>query len=416
MKSYNDALKILKKSNIKISNQSIKSIDGLNRISSENIYSNYDYPSADNSSVDGFAVNAKDTHGISKKKFKRLKIVGSISAGSKPFKKFLKKDQAVEIMTGGILPRGTNSIIPIEKCSLIKDKINNYILIKQKFKKFENVRFKGSDFKKKDLLIKKNTLINSNHIMAFKALGVGNIKVKKKINIIFFSSGNEISEVNHIPSWKIRNSNHHYIKSLKNNFLFNFRNLGILRDNDEKKFYNKLHKILKSETNIIITSGGVSKGKFDFIPLIIKKFKLSYSFKDVALRPGKPILFAKIKNKEIVIFGLPGNPMSSAACFRFFVIPYIVNILGQKNEKPIRGVLKNSFLKKKKFTRFVKSKLSTTKNGKILVEILKGQESFKIKSFVKSNIWALLPAGKAQFKKGDTVDCFSQNHFNQTFI
>ena len=416
MKSYNDALKILNKSKIKIANELIRSVDSLNRICSENIHSKHYYPSADNSSLDGFAVNSRDTNHVSNKKSKRFKIIGSISAGSKPFKKFLKKDQAVEIMTGGILPRGTNSIIPIEKCSLIKDKINNYILIKQKFKKFENVRFKGSDFKKKDLLIKKNTLINSNHIMAFKALGVGNIKVKKKINIIFFSSGNEISENNYIPSWKIRNSNHHYIKSLKNNFLFNFKNLGILKDNDEKKFYNKLHKILKSKTNIIITSGGVSKGKFDFIPLIIKKFKLSHFFKDVALRPGKPILFAKIKNKEKVIFGLPGNPISSAACFRFFVIPYITNILGQIREKPIRGVLKNSFIKKKKFTRFAKSKLSTTKNGKILVEILKGQESFRIKSFIKSNIWALLPAGKSQFKKGDIVDCFSLNHFNQTFI
>ena len=416
MKTYNDALKILNKSNIKISNELIKSIDSINRICSENIYSNYNYPSADNSSLDGFAINSRDTKGISTKKFKKFKIIGSISAGSKPFKKFLKKNQAVEIMTGGILPRGANSIIPFEKCSLIKGKKNNYILIKQNFKKFENVRFKGSDYKKKDLLIKKNTLIKSNHIMAFKILGVGSIKVKKKINIVYFSSGNEVSEENHISYWKIRNSNHHYLKSLKNNFLFDFKNLGILKDYDEKKFYNKLHKILKSKTDIIITSGGVSKGKFDYIPSVIKKFNLSNYFKDVALRPGKPILFAKIKGKQKVIFGLPGNPMSSAACFRFFVIPYIAHILGQTREKPIRGVLKNSFIKKKKFTRFAKSKLSTTKNGKILVEILKGQESFRIKSFVNSNIWTLLPAGKSKFKKGETVDCFFPNHFNQTFI
>ena len=274
MKSYNNALKILKKSDIKITNEVVESIDSLNRICSENIYSNYNYPTTNNSSLDGFAINSRDTNNISKKKYKKLKIVGSISAGSKPFKKILKKDQAVEIMTGGILPRGSNCIIPIERCSLIKNKKNRYILIKQKLKKFENVRFKGSDFKKKDLLIKKNSLINSNHIMAFKALGIGNIKVKKKINIKFFSSGNEISEDNHIPYWKIRNSNHHYIRSLKNNFLFNFKNLGILRDHDEKKFYNKLQKILKSKTDIIITSGGVSKGKFDFIPSVIKKFNL----------------------------------------------------------------------------------------------------------------------------------------------
>ena len=252
--------------------------------------------------------------------------------------------------------------------------------------------------------------------MAFKALGIGNIKVKKKINIIFFASGNEISENNLIPYWKIRNSNHHYIKSLKNNFLFNFKNLGILRDKDENKFYNQLHKILKSKTDIIITSGGVSKGKFDFIPSIIKKFKLSNFFKDVAFRPGKPILFAKIRNKQKVIFGLPGNPMSSAACFRFFIIPYIANTLGQIIERPIRCILRNSFTKKKEFTRFVKSKISTTKDGKLEVAILKGQESFRIKSFINSNIWTLLPAGKTKFKKGDTVDCFFPNHSNQTLI
>ena len=416
MKSYNNALKILKKSDIKISDEVVKSINSLNRICSEDIYSNYNHPTTNNSSLDGFAINSRDTNNISKKKYKKLKIIGSISAGSKPFKKILKTDQAVEIMTGGILPRGSNSIIPIERCSLIKDTKNRYILIKQKLKKFENVRFKGSDFKKKDLLIKKNTLINSNHIMAFKALGIGKIKVKKKINIKFFSSGNEISEDNHIPYWKIRNSNHHYIRSLKNNFLFNFKNLGILRDKDEKKFYNKINKILKSKTDIIITSGGVSKGKFDFIPLIIKKFKLSHFFKDIALRPGKPILFAKIRNKQKVIFGLPGNPMSSAVCFRFFVIPYIANVLGQIREKPIRCVLKNNFTKKKEFTRFVKSKLSTTKNGKLEVVILKGQESFRIKSFVNSNIWTLLPAGKSKFEKGETVDCFLQNNSNQTLI
>ncbi|MDC0125536.1 HPP family protein, partial [Candidatus Pelagibacter sp.] len=132
--------------------------------------------------------------------------------------------------------------------------------------------------------------------------------------------------------------------------------------------------------------------------------------------PGKPVLFAKIKGKQKAIFGLPGNPMSSAACFRFFVYPYIENLLGLHEEIPVRAILKNEFVKKKSFTRFAKSKLNTTKNGKIEVEILKGQESFRIKSFVKSNIWALLPAGKSKFKKGDIVDCFLPNHSNQALL
>jgi len=98
--------------------------------------------------------------------------------------------------------------------------------------------------------------------------------------------------------------------------------------------------------------------------------------------------------------------MSSAACFRFFVFPYIKNILDLDEEKPFKAVLKKSFVKKKNFTRFAKSKLNTTKNGKLEVEVLKGQESFRIESFVKSNIWTLFPSGKSTFKKGEIVDCF----------
>ena len=108
--------------------------------------------------------------------------------------------------------------------------------------------------------------------------------------------------------------------------------------------------------------------------------------------------------------------MSSAACFRFFVYPYISNILGLSEEKPIKAILKNEFTKTKNFTRFAKSELSTTKNGKIEVEILKGQESFRIKSFVKSNIWALLPSGKSKFRKGEIIDCYIPNFPNQTLI
>ena len=89
---------------------------------------------------------------------------------------------------------------------------------------------------------------------------------------------------------------------------------------------------------------------------------------------------------------------------------------GLNSEKPIKAILKRDFVKKKNFTRFAKSKLNTTNNGKIEVDILKGQESFRIKSFVKSNIWALLPAGKSKFKKGEIVDCFFPNHSNQTLI
>mgnify|MGYP001289775882 FL=1 len=417
MISYDRAKKILKKATINIKDEKIKSINSLNRAVSKNIYSPINYPSGDNAAFDGYAINSNHTRNIKKNLPQKFKIIGLIAAGNKPFKKKIKKFDTVEIMTGGIIPKGFDTVIPIEQIVFFPSKKSKkYILINKKIKKHNHVRFAGSDYKKKEIIIKKNTIIQPNHILALKTLGVKNIIVKKKINILFFSTGNEISNNDNIPNWKVRNSNSHYIKNLSDNFLFNFKDGGILKDNHEKKFKSKISSMLNSKIDIIITSGAVSAGKFDFVPNAIQSFNLSDYFKSVAIRPGKPILFAKIKSKQKAIFGLPGNPMSSAACFRFFVYPYLENILGLNAEKPIKAILKNNFSKKKNFTRFAKSKLNTTKNGKIEVEVLQGQESFRIKSFVKSNIWALLPSGKSNFKKGEILDCFFSNQSNNTLI
>ena len=417
MISYQYSKRILKKAIIKIKDENIKSTNSLNRVISKNVYSTINYPSGDNAAFDGYAINSKDTKNIKKGLFKKFKIIGLIAAGNTPFKKKIKRFDTVEIMTGGTIPKGFDTIIPIEQIIFYPNKQNKkYILIDKKKTKYNHVRFAGSDFKKREIIVKKNTIIQPNHILAFKTLGIKNIVVKKKINILFFSTGNEISNSDKIPSWKVRNSNSHYIKNLNQNFLFNFKDGGILKDRHENIFKSKITKMLNSKTDIIITSGAVSAGKFDFVPNVIKYFSLSNYFKSVAIRPGKPVLFAKFKGKQKAIFGLPGNPMSSAACFRFFVYPYINNLLGLNSEVPIKAILKNAFIKKKNFVRFAKSKLNTTKNGRIEVEILKGQESFRIKSFVKSNIWALLPAGKTNFKKGEIIDCFLPNHSNQSLL
>ena len=408
MINYLQAKKILKKAKIKIRDEEIFINDSLNRVVSKDILSTSDYPLSDNAAFDGFAINSNDTKIVNKKNIKHFRIIGSIAAGNKPLTKKVKKFETAEIMTGGVIPKMFNTIVPIEQVNFYPNKKNpRSIIIDQKIRKFNHIRFKGSDYKKNQLVIKKGTIIRSNHILALKTLGVKKIKVKKKLNVLFFSTGNEISNSDTIPSWKVRNSNNYYIKSLNNNFLFNFKDGGILRDHHQQIFKSKINKILKSKIDMIITSGAVSAGKFDYVPSVVKQFKTSHYFKSVMIRPGKPVLFAKIKQKAI--FGLPGNPISSAACFRFFVYPFIENILNIQNEKPIKASLKNNYKKNNKFTRFIKSKLITTQNGKLEVELLPGQESFRINSFVKSNIWALLPQGQTKFKKGQIVDCFFPN-------
>jgi len=413
MINYKQAKNILRKAKIKIQDEEILIKNSLNRVLAKDVISPSNHPLCNNAAFDGFVINSNDTKNINKKKIKYFKIIGSIAAGNKHFNKKVKKFETIEIMTGGIISKPFNTIVPIEQIIFYPNKEKQQsIIINQKVNKYDHVRFKGSDYLKGQLVIKKGSVIQPNHILALKTLGIKKIKVKKKLNILFFSTGNEVSNSDKIPSWKVRNSNSHYIESLKDNFLFNFKNGGILKDHHQKLFKSKINKMLRSKTNILITSGAVSAGKFDYIPNIVKEFKSSHYFKSVMIRPGKPLLFAKINQKAI--FGLPGNPISSAACFRFFVYPFIENILNLHNEKPVQAILKHDFEKKKNFTRFVKSKLNTTKNGKLEVELLPGQESFRINSFVKSNMWAVLNHGQSKFKKGQIIDCFFPNHSNKT--
>ena len=412
MNSYKAAISKLNNNSLKIGSEIVSIKDALNRISSKEVIAKSDYPADDNTAFDGFAVNSKET----KNTFQKFKILKTIAAGDNPYIKKIPKLSCIEVMTGAIIKKPFDTIIPIEDIEFFPSKQNaKYIIIKKKIKKSEFIRPKGSDYKKGNKIIRKGELINPAHILSLKTLGIDKILVKKKVNIVFYPSGNELSDKKNIPSWKIRNSNTIYLNSLIKSLPVNFTVQKILRDKDQKLFKKQISKQLKSKTDILITSGAVSKGKFDFIPSVINQFKLKNHFKGVAIRPGKPIMFAKFNNNKC-FFGLPGNPISSVACFRFFVIPLLFKSLGLKAEKPIFAKLKNKFSKKKKFTRFVKGKLTFDKKGSVQFEVFEGQESYKIEPFVKSNAWGVFKDGVSVFNKGNLIDVYSASGLNEFLI
>ena len=412
MNSYKAAISKLNNNTLKIGSEIVSIKDALNRISSKEVIAKSDYPADDNTAFDGFAVNSKETKNI----FQKFKILKTIAAGDNPYIKKVPKLSCIEVMTGAIIKKPFDTIIPIEDIEFFPSKQNaKYIIINKKIKKSEFIRPKGSDYKKGNKIIRKGELINPAHILSLKTLGIDKVLVKKKVNIVFYPSGNELSDKKNIPSWKIRNSNTIYLNSLIKSLPVNFTIQKILRDKDQKLFKKQISKQLKSKTDILITSGAVSKGKFDFIPSVINQFKLKNHFKGVAIRPGKPIMFAKFNNNKC-FFGLPGNPISSVACFRFFVIPLLFKSLGLKAEKPIFAKLKNKFSKKKKFTRFVKGKLTFDKKGLVQFEVFEGQESYKIEPFVKSNAWGVFKDGVSVFNKGNLIDVYSASGLNEFLI
>ena len=404
MISYKQAIKKLKKFDLSTNSETILSKDSLYRICSKNIYSKFNYPASDNTAFDGFAINSNETKNATKFNKIKFKILKTIAAGDNPKIKKISKKSCIEVMTGAVINKPFDTIIPYEKSEVTRIKNNNYLIINEKVKKFNNLRFAGSDYKKGQIVLKKGDIIKPPDILVLKTLGIKHIKVRKKLKIIFFATGNEIVNKENIPNWKVRNSNGYYIKSFSKILPLNIIEKSILRDNDEKKFLKEINKNIKNKIDIIITIGAVSAGKHDYVPRIIKKFKGKGFFKGAKIRPGKPILFSKL-NSNTAFFGLPGNPVSTAACFRFFVLPFIFRSIGYLGNYPIKAKLRNKFLKKKEFTRFIKGKITVSNKGNLEFEVFKGQESFRLKPLSKSNAWGQFNSGQARFKKGDLIDC-----------
>ena len=407
MIQYKEAINIIKRVSLKIDNEKISILNSVNRVCDSDIRSPSINPLSNNTAFDGFAIIAKETKGATIKDPKKFKIIKTIAAGDNPKISNYKKNSVIEIMTGGLVPKPFDSVLAVEKAIYFPNKKNpTHVVINKKVKKFDFIRFAGEDYKLRDLVIKKGEIIKPKHIMILTTLGIKYIKVKKKPKIAFITTGNEIVDYKskNISPWQVRNSNSHYFKSFGKKLNFDIIDKGIIKDNKPNKIIKIINRLKNSNTNIIVTSGAISAGKFDFIPKLINKLGFKKCFKGVAIKPGKPIMLSKLKQKNKLFFGLPGNPISSAATLRFFIYPLIRKSLGMTVEKSFKAKLKNSYSKVKNFTHFVRCFIKIDNKGLAKLEILKGQQSNKIKSFVEANCWAIFPAGKSKFKKNEIIE------------
>ena len=407
MIKYQKAIKIINKVSLNLPDEKIFTLDSLNRVCAKNILSPTKNPLSNNTAFDGFALLAKETRGLSKKKVKKFRILKSIGAGDNPKIKNYKKNSSVEIMTGAIIPKPFDSIIPVEKVKYFPSKKKpTHIIVDHEIKKFSFIRFAGEDFNLKDTVIKKGELIQPKHIMALTTLGIKDLYVKKKPKIIFFGTGNEVVDYKkkNIHDWEVRNSNNHYFMSFGKSLHYQIIDGGVIKDNQQKKLKEKLIKTIKSDIDIFATSGAISAGKFDFIPELINKLGFKTYFKGVSIKPGRPIMLSKFRKKEKLFFGLPGNPISCAAGFRFFIYPLLRNSLGMLKEKKFKAKLINNYSKRKDFTHFARCLINVNSKGLGELRVLQEQQSHRIRSFAKSNCWGIFPSGKNQFKSGDIIE------------
>ena len=378
--SLDKAIKKIKLSFNKISSEDVFIQNALGRCLSKPVVSNIDNPKYDVSSMDGYAVNYNNYIKINEETTKKLKVIGESSAGNS-FSKKIEGLETVRIFTGAKLPSGSDTVIIQEDVRNSSNK--KYVETKINIKKNQFVRKKGLDFKKNEILFSEGTIIKSRHIGSIAMTGQTWLTVSRKPVVSILSTGNEILRVGEQQKKdKIPNGNSLMLASMVKEFGGIPKILPVASDN-ELDIYNVLNA--STDCDLIITTGGVSVGKYDLIQKALEKFiNNKTEFWKIAMRPGKPLLFSRINNTPLI--GLPGNPVSSGVCCLIFVNIAIRSMLGDTNEFPIfeKATLNGELSQNDQRFDFVRANINY-KNGNIYVSPISTQDSSMITKFSHSN-------------------------------
>lgn len=317
MISFEKAFDIVMQHSLPMQQERVHFTEATGRVTAEDIFSDINMPPFRKSAVDGFACRPEDIRS-------KLLIIETIPAGKVP-EKPIEPGQASRIMTGAMLPEGAGCVVMVEDSEVSDD---GKVKFTKEFKS-TNICNPGEDIHTGDLIIRKGTRIAPQHIACLAAIGAINPLVYKKIRVGILSSGDELVEPDIFPTGSfIRNSNSWQLMAQVTEAGALPEYGGIAADAEES-LHSKISLML--ETNdVVLLTGGVSAGDFDFVPSVLEKLGFSILVKSVAIQPGKPVVFAVRRNK--FIFGLPGNPVSSFVLFEMLVKPFLKKNMGDTGE------------------------------------------------------------------------------------
>lgn len=398
MISYQKALEIINRHASPAGTETLTLMEALGRTSATDVESPMDLPSFRNSAMDGFAVRSADIVSASETQPVTLPVTGIVAAGDAV--EHRQSSGAWQIMTGAPVPDPFNAVIPIENVRVQEGGVT----FTRPAKKHENIRFPGEDVVQGQHVLHHGDTITPERLMLLAALGIHQVEIKKVPDIHILATGKEIADhaASPLPPGKIHNSNAPYLLACCHQERLTAHYGGIIAD-DAAQFESRLGAIPAG--SLIISTGAVSKGAWDFIPESLKRIGADTLFHRVNIRPGKPVLFATLPNGSW-FFGLPGNPISAAVGFRFFVMPLLRNLQGLPMEQPIMARLESAFPKKGNFRQFVKANLKVSSNGELIVSVSSGQESFKISPLAEGNAFAMLVEDQLECKAGSPVPVF----------
>jgi molybdopterin molybdotransferase len=389
MISVDEASKIILDHALIIEDDMVPLEEANGQILREDLFADRDFPPFDRVTMDGIAIDyAAFANG--RRKF----FIESVGPAGAPQQILQNREHCIEIMTGAIMPRQADTVIRYEDV-VIEDGVATFIL--EELNQGKNVHRKGEDGLEKDKLVSAGVKISPAEIGIAATIGKTHLKVAKIPEAVIISTGDELVDVGETPlAYQIRKSNSHQLKATLENW-------GIKADlahlvDEEAVILIKMKELL-SKYKIVVMSGGVSKGKFDYIPEALEKLGVKKLFHRVKQRPGKPFWFG-VSPEGTRVFALPGNPVSTFMCAHRYINSWLKESLGQSQDLPY-AILTEDYTFKPDLTYYLQVKLSYQPDGRILAYPQTGNGSGDHANLSTADAFLEIPAGRELFKAGE---------------
>jgi len=362
----------------------------LGRILAEDIKADRDLPPFNRVTMDGIAINYNAIeNGVS-----TFRIKATQAAGDQPVE-VETHNECVEIMTGAMLPPSADTVIRYEDLEL---RAGLATLVTDEIKRGQNIHYKGKDKKQNELVAHSGQLITPAIISLIASVGETELRVKKMPNVVIISSGDELVDVSETPSpYQIRRSNSYTLKAVlkQHHIEADTRHIP-----DDPASIKKQLKDCLQEYEVILLSGGVSSGKFDYIPGALEELGVTQLFHKVQQRPGKPFWFGR-HEKGTLVFAFPGNPVATFMCVQRYFIPWLQATLGIEAKPPVYAVLNSRYYFHAPLKCFLQVKLHYNEYCQLMATPVEGNGSGDFANLADTDAFMELPLEKNEFKKGE---------------
>lgn len=363
------------------------------RILAQDITADTDLPPFDRVMMDGIAVNYSDLEsGVLE-----FTIVGIQRAGAPPLL-LTGESNCIEVMTGAVCPEGATAIIPYEQ---IKLNGNKALVEATEFKPGMNIHSRARDYKIGDVLITKGQIIGVPEIGIAASCGLTNIKVIRLPRTIVVSTGDELVEIDQKPEpHQIRKSGVYVLKELLSRYKIK---ADLAHAPDDEAQLNNLFRTILSNYELVVITGGVSKGKYDLVPDALSAHGVNCLFHRIAQKPGKPMWFGR--NEQVTVFALPGNPVSSLMCATRYLIPWVKTLNGINNLTQ-KTLLAEAYEVRGSLTQFAAVKITSDAGGQRVAYIIKNNGSGDYAGLSGADGFVELSADNKTYSKNDKVDLY----------